>query len=253
MELSVLASGSGGNSTFIGSKNTQILFDAGLSCRQIERRLSSIGKSIDEVDAIFVSHEHIDHIRGLDVLQRKHDIPVYANKETYENSSISSDNINFFKINEQINLNGFKIQALKTSHDAANPCGFMVNHGDRNLGIFTDLGCITENIRSVVNRLDAIVLEANHDIDMLLKGPYPYYLKQRILSNEGHLSNIDAGLCLKENATRRLKTVFLAHLSRNNNTPELAYSTFTTIVNQSRLRLNTILTDQFKATELIKV
>ncbi|MBD3204477.1 MBL fold metallo-hydrolase [Candidatus Woesearchaeota archaeon] len=252
MEVSVLASGSSGNSTFVSTKSKKFLFDAGLSCRRIKKKLSSIGQDIKDIDAIFVSHEHIDHIRGLRVIQKYHETPIYAEKLTH--SKIGLDNINHFIIEKAMKLNGVSVKPMKTRHDAVNSCGFLIEENKKKIGIFTDLGCMTDNIKEELPEMDAIVLESNHDIDMLIDGPYPYFLKQRIMSDDGHLSNIDAGISIKENATEKLRTVFLSHLSQKNNTPDKAYETFTALINKNKaLRIDTVLTDQVKPTELRRI
>lgn len=249
MKVSVLASGSSGNSTYVESDSSKILIDAGLNCKQLSNRLSDIGHDLSEINAIFVTHEHIDHIRGLQVISNRYDVPMYINNDTYDSCCLSLRKVNHFNT-QPIQFNGFKIQPVHTSHDAAKPCGFVAQDKNKKVGVFTDLGCITKEVKDSVSELNAIVLESNHDIDMLINGPYPYHLKQRILSNKGHLSNIDAALFIKEHAPANLKTVFLAHLSRNNNTPGLAHRTFSKLVD---INIKTILTDQFEPTELLNI
>ncbi|MFH0875380.1 MAG: MBL fold metallo-hydrolase [archaeon] len=253
MEICVLASGSSGNCTCISSKNTTILFDVGISLRTLKKNLSYIGKSPEEVTAVFVSHEHMDHIKGIPSFSKNYGAPIYLTPGTYASMPYLS-NAKLIELERDYAIGDFSVNTLKTSHDAASPCGFLINSGNKRCGIFTDLGVTSEKIESSFKELDAAVLETNHDVDTLLNGNYPYHLKQRILGDKGHLSNIDAGLLVRNNASEQLKTVFLAHLSQNNNTPELALNTFETLSKQNKLlRHNSILTSQYKPTDLIDI
>jgi phosphoribosyl 1,2-cyclic phosphodiesterase len=252
MEISVLASGSSGNSVFLQGKNTSFLVDAGISRRETLKRLSGIGKEEKDIDAIFLTHEHVDHIKGL--LRLSKNIPVYLNKNTYHALPFSLANAEIFENGTEFSFNGIGITPISTSHDAIDPCGFRVQEGDNVIGIFTDFGRPNDAIRNVLQEADAMVLETNHDVDMLINGPYPYHLKQRILGDRGHLSNLDAGLLVKENGTGKLREVFLSHISKNNNTDDLAFDTFNSLAKQNKeCRVNSILTSQDKPTDLIKI
>ncbi|MBN1503346.1 MBL fold metallo-hydrolase [Candidatus Woesearchaeota archaeon] len=251
MEVSVLASGSSGNCTLIKTKESKFLVDVGLSCKQTVKKLASKGYDLDEINAIFITHEHIDHIRGLNTIARKFDTPVFMNSATYE-SSFFSKSVNLFD-GMPFSIEDIQVTPINVNHDAANTVGFVLEN-NRKLGIFTDLGTVSDEMRQLMPDFDAIVLESNHDIDMLINGPYPYHLKQRILSDKGHLSNIDAGLFIRDCAGEKLRNVFLAHLSRNNNTAELAYNTFQSLISQNKeLCARPIITNQFESTELIKI
>jgi phosphoribosyl 1,2-cyclic phosphodiesterase len=251
MNISVLASGSTGNSTFIESRETSILVDAGISSKCIVSRLSAIGKEISDIDGIFITHEHSDHIKGVQRLSNHFGIPVFLNKKTFETSNLALDDPNFFVSGDTVALNGLKITSFSTSHDAADPCGFKVQENGTTIGVMTDFGKATSAIRQVTSASDALVLETNHDIDMLINGNYPEYLKHRILGDNGHFSNADAGLLVRDNASSRLKAVFLAHLSKNNNTEELALETMTQLTEKKHI--NRILTKQDENTELIRI
>ena len=232
IEISVIASGSNGNSTLIESKKTSLLFDAGKSGREIESRLNSLGKSPENIDAILVSHEHRDHISGVGILSRRYNIPVYIAKGTYANSRFVLGRLferKTFDINKKFKIKDLKIKPIKTSHDAASPCGFMIQESSKAFGIITDTGYITPQVKDAVKHLNGILLESNHDIDMLINGPYPHFLKNRILNDDGHLSNVVAAELIKKEASDKLKLVVLGHLSGNNNTPELAQKTFEVI------------------------
>jgi phosphoribosyl 1,2-cyclic phosphodiesterase len=252
MRVSVLASGSSGNSTFLESKGSNILVDAGISSKATIQRLSAIGKDISDINAIFITHEHSDHIKGVERLNKKFGIPVFMNRATYEFSPLSLENPVFFTNEKSLQLNGLTITPFSTNHDAADPCGFKVEDKDTITGVITDFGKANAAVKQLTNNADALVLETNHDIEMLINGPYPEHLKHRILSDNGHLSNADAGLLVKNNASEKLKTVFLAHLSKNNNTEELAMNTFIHLTEKNK-HLKKILTKQEENTELVKI
>ena len=232
MKICVLASGSSGNSTYLESKDTSVLIDAGISSKRIVDSLEKIGRDISEIDGVFISHEHIDHINGLQRLCDKYNVPVYMNKSTFDNSGLNIDPTFF---NKEVKLNELNIKPIPVSHDAADPCGFRIQSNGTVLGIFTDLGMVNDSIKQVTKEADCMFIESNHDIDMLINGRYPYHLKERILSQKGHLSNVDAGLLIKENSCDKLKTVFLAHLSKNNNTEKLAFETFSVLTKKKPL------------------
>lgn len=254
MELSVLASGSSGNSTYIGSDETSILVDAGISAREIVRRLSAIGKDACEIKAVFITHEHSDHIKGAEKFSRKFSIPVYISKPTFDASSLELDRPEFIWQEKKINLMDIMVTPFSISHDAVDPFAFEIQNKGSKIGVMTDFGKANERIKKVISSSDSMVLEANHDLEMLIHGPYPYHLKERILGEKGHISNIDAGLLVKENGTEKLKSVFLAHLSKKNNTEELAYDTFSAITGKNKdLKINKIMAKQEENTEIIKV
>ncbi len=249
MKVCVLASGSSGNSTYIESKESKILIDAGISGKRIIQSLTKLGLDLNELDGVFVSHEHTDHVKGLDRLY-KNKVPVFLNRETFLSSNLNL-NPNFFINNTTIKFKDLKITPQSVYHDAADPCGFKIENNGSVIGVFTDLGKANKAVVNTIKESDCLVWETNHDIDMLLNGRYPYHLKQRILSDKGHLSNIDAGLLVNEHSNKKLKTVFLAHISKNNNTHELAINTFSELTKEKKL--NRILTHQKEETDLIKI
>jgi phosphoribosyl 1,2-cyclic phosphodiesterase len=252
MKISVLASGSSGNSTFIESKDANILVDAGISGKAAVNRLSSLGKDVSEIDAVLITHEHSDHIKGAERLNKKFRIPVYINKATYEFSNLSLEKPVFFSNGTPFEFNNLIISPFSTNHDAADPCGFKIRENETVAGVVTDFGKANAAVKQLANEADALVLETNHDIDMLISGPYPEHLKHRILGDKGHLSNADAGLLIKNNASEKLKMVFLAHLSKHNNTEDLAMNTFTKLTDKNR-HLKRILTKQDETTDLIRI
>lgn len=230
MKFCSLYSGSSGNSLFVSNNGTKLLVDAGLSGIRIQRALNDIGENPDEICGILVTHEHNDHIHGLGVLSRRFDLPIYANEKTWaamvdDLGKIAPKNIRTFEFEKTFAIEDLEIEAFKTSHDAADSAGFLINNGKKSLGIATDSGIITPEMIKTLGGCDLAVVESNHDVSMLEAGSYPFYLKQRIKSDFGHLSNEIAGglaLALVEKGARHL---VLAHLSGENNYPLLAYET----------------------------
>jgi len=227
VEISALASGSSGNSYYVEEKGKAVLFDVGLSCKRIEERMRIIGKTPKNVEGIFITHEHTDHISGVDVFSRKYNVPVFATKKTISNCFLCSNRklINTIKNTETIKIGKMQIEATPKSHDGADPVFYSITSGKR-LSIITDLGKVDKNIVSNISETDFLCLESNHDVDMLINGMYPHFLKKRINSDKGHLSNSQAALSILEHGNKRLKNILLSHLSQNNNTPEKALQTF---------------------------
>jgi phosphoribosyl 1,2-cyclic phosphodiesterase len=235
MKVCTLASGSSGNAVYIATEDTKLLVDAGLSGRAIVCRLEEIGVSGDELDAILVTHEHNDHVKGVGVLSRRYDLPVYATRATWEampagTGVIKEENQRYITAGDGFDIGSQKIEVFGTSHDAADSVGFTFSHGCYKIGLATDTGCLNNFIRQRLSDADLLVFEANHDLQMLRDGRYPWPLKQRILSDRGHLSNTAAGHCLTALVSGKTKAVVLAHLSKENNCPELAYSTVAAIL-----------------------
>lgn len=227
MQIHVLASGSSGNSIFVELGGAKILVDAGISARRIDRSLAGIGVNSGELNAILITHEHTDHIKGLEVFSRKYNIPVYARPKTWGAIGFRD------KLPAQarrelpaaLDIGSTRIEPFNISHDAADPVGFCFYHGRQKCTVVTDLGMITNTVLEALSYADAAVLESNHDPDMLKNGPYPYFLKRRISSAVGHLSNLDAARVLERVPRKGPLHVFLAHLSQQNNHPDLAENT----------------------------
>lgn len=225
MKICVLGSGSKGNCTLVESGDTAILIDAGFSGVEIRRRLNSIGRSIEDIAAVLVTHEHNDHIRGAGILSRQARIPLYANSATYSATGKRLGKLfsrSEFGTGEPFQLNNLQIHPFSVSHDTADPVGFIISDGVSRVGYCTDTGKITTLIEHHLQECEALILESNHDPKMLREGPYPHYLQQRVRSNKGHLANEDAGQFLQKMERKKLKYVILAHLSETNNLPELA-------------------------------
>lgn len=232
MQLCSIASGSSGNCIFAGSESTGILIDAGISGKRIEAGLNGIDRKTAEIHAIFVTHEHIDHIAGLGVLARRHGIPIYTTPGTYQailgTRSVGKIPEGLFRPvtpDTDVQIGDVTVHPFSISHDAADPVGYRVENGGKKAAVATDLGFYNDYITGKLQNLDALLLESNHDVRMLEVGSYPYYLKQRILGRRGHLSNETAGQLLCEVLHDNLKHIVLGHLSRENNYPSLAYET----------------------------
>jgi phosphoribosyl 1,2-cyclic phosphodiesterase len=221
MKFSALSSGSKANCTFLGSGDTFVLIDVGLSARQVELRLAQVGHTPQQIGAIVVTHEHSDHISGVMSLSRKHRIPVYANAGTKQFLK-GCYHLEEFDSRAAFSIDGLNFLPVAIQHDASEPVGFVVDDQCHRVGVLTDLGRITPSIRAAFAGLSAIILESNHDQELLQTCGYPWHLKQRISSTHGHLSNDSAASFLADLADETLTHVILAHLSENSNTPRHA-------------------------------
>ncbi len=257
IEVCSLSSGSKGNCFFIKTGNDAFLVDAGISSRQICRRLETIGHHISEIKGIFITHEHTDHICGIEVLLKRHQIPVYINWRTLQYSTVKIPDplIRYLNANERVMVGDALVETRRKRHDAADPCLFSFYFRGNKISVITDLGIPCENVVHAIRHSNILFIETNHDESMLKNGPYPYYLKQRILSEEGHLSNSQAGILVRDNASPNLEYVFLSHISETNNTPRLALETFTSFMkeNPAIKEARTIVTDRFTVSEVIKI
>ena len=227
-----LGSGSKGNSYLLASKKTKLLIDAGLNAKNIAYRLSEIGVDIKDITAILVTHEHSDHVAGIKVLSKKYDIPVYANEKTMlkllgKDTIAENKNARTFSLGESFYIGDIDIYPFKTPHDSVCSCGFSLFCRGAKVTIATDIGHMTKTVLSACEYSDILVLEANHDVQMLMEGPYTQYLKNRVQGAYGHLSNEVCGKTLAYLLDKGLKQVILAHLSQENNTCELALKTVT--------------------------
>jgi phosphoribosyl 1,2-cyclic phosphodiesterase len=224
LRVCLLASGSKGNSLFVESGDTKLLIDAGLSAREIACRLETIGVAASELNGILISHEHVDHIRGAGTLARRFKIPVLisypASTQTQEH--FRSVSLIEFESGRSFEFRDIIIDPFPTTHDSADPVGFVIDSSEARLGFATDLGIVTRLVQEKLRKSRVLVLESNHDESMLLNGPYPWHLKQRIKSRHGHLSNIESAELLMEVMHPELEGVFLAHLSEANNHPDIA-------------------------------
>lgn len=225
-----LFSGSSGNSLFFSNGETRLLLDAGLSAKKIIQALCSIGENPSELSAVLISHEHTDHIRGAGIISRKFGTPIYANDATWQAMEpfLGPLDINMkrcFKTGDRFDIGSVTINAFHTPHDAAESVGFNIYAENRKVTVATDIGHINGQLLEHLEDSDLLLLESNHDLEMLKVGPYPFHLKRRIAGDTGHLSNEAAGEVIAHMAEKGTKRFLLGHLSRENNFPELAYQT----------------------------
>jgi phosphoribosyl 1,2-cyclic phosphodiesterase len=226
-----LQSGSNGNSIYVEACGLRLLFDAGIPSIQAEERLRRGGVEIRKVDALIISHDHSDHIKYAGFYQRKYSIPVYVTEKTLRKARASlplgkldPKLINHFRAGSSIDLGNVQVETIPTPHDGADGSAFVIAAKGKRIGVLTDLGHVFAGLGELIDTLDAVFLESNYDTDMLVGGPYPWFLRKRIQGPKGHLSNAESAGLLKSHG-RRLKWACLAHLSENNNTPRLALFT----------------------------
>lgn len=228
LRIASLNSGSNGNCYYIGNDRDAILVDAGLSCRETEKRMAKLGLSLKQVRAVFISHEHGDHIRGLDVLSRKHRLPVFISQATLNHSRLRLDPLLLcpFRAGTPVSLGGLTVHSFLKAHDAADPCSFMIESEGLRVGVFTDIGTVCDPLRAHFAQCHAAFLEANYDAHMLQNGRYPHHLKNRIRGGKGHLSNTEAYTLFRSHRPDFMSHLFLSHLSADNNDPDLARELF---------------------------
>lgn len=225
-----LYSGSSGNCLFAETSTTKVLIDSGVSCKKIETALSSLNVDPKSLNAILVTHEHSDHVKGLSTVSKKFDIPVFATKETFENMpnqtlKLDEKNIKTFEIDDKFYIGDIKFSPFSIPHDAANPCGFNITSCNKTISIATDIGHMNNSILKKLEESSFVLLESNYDTNVLKCCTYPFYLKSRIASSTGHLSNDIAAKTISYLCKNGLKTAMLGHLSKESNLPELAYQT----------------------------
>lgn len=242
MRMCSIASGSSGNCIYAGSDTTHILIDTGISGKRTEKGLAGLDLSMRDIDGIFVTHEHVDHIMGLGVISRKYQIPIYCTEGTrqaiFADGRVGNIEEGLFQVvepDEKYHIKDMVITPIRISHDAADPVAYKISHGRQKGAVVTDLGAYNDYLVENLRGMDILFLEANHDVNMLQVGSYPYPLKQRILGERGHLSNEDSGKLLCRILHDNLKAIVLSHLSKENNLPELAYETVRMEVTMSSL------------------
>ncbi|MEW9123496.1 MAG: MBL fold metallo-hydrolase [Thermotaleaceae bacterium] len=239
-----LASGSSGNCQFIASEESKILLDVGLAGKRIVSALESIGERGEKIQGILVSHEHSDHIKGIGILSRRFNIPIYANNNTWREmvgkiGPIHEENQRYFETGESFTIGDIKIKTYGISHDAVEPVAFSFHHEGAKISVATDLGHVDDRIMEEIRDADLLMLESNHDVEMLKMGKYPWFLKKRILGDFGHLSNETAGHVIADllEGQGRIAHVLLGHLSKENNFPELAYETVKSILADRKIKI----------------
>lgn len=245
MKLASIASGSSGNCIYVGNEKSHFLIDAGISRKRIVEGLREMDVEPEKIQGIFVTHEHIDHINGLGVFLRKYPVPVFATAATIDEifsvSSLGKIDKSLFESIEPdhpVYMDGIKVEASRIYHDAADPVCYTLSDPDAKVGVATDFGTFDEYLVEKLKDCESLLVEANHDLNMLMVGPYPYPLKRRIMGNKGHLSNERAGQFLSRIIGEKCRHIFLGHLSRENNYGELAYETVKTELLLHNIDLN---------------
>lgn len=235
LRFTVLASGSTGNALIVQGSQKTVLVDAGLSMKKLEELMQGQGMSGHDVDALLVTHEHSDHIKGLGAFARKYELPIFANEATWSAmerhvGTIASQQRICLETGETVDFGPMRVQSYPISHDAAEPVGYCFQEDGEKLSLATDLGYVSDKVKNQIIDSDVLILESNHDTEMLRMGRYPWNIKRRILSDIGHLSNEAAGEALIELMTDRTKRVYLAHLSLDHNQMDLAMLTVNSIL-----------------------
>lgn len=252
MKVIVLSSGSKGNTTYIETTTTKILIDIGNTCKYITEKLSKLGVTLGEINAILITHTHTDHIKGLKTFTNNYEADIYMTEKMHPQISY----VKHYKYIESslITIGDLKINIIKTSHDAEDSVGYIVNNGEKSIVYITDTGYINKKYHPLLSNRDMYIMESNHDVEMLNNGPYPFPLRQRILSDKGHLSNHDSAKYIGDFIGPKTTNIILAHLSHENNTPELAYQTLNSKLQELNItKINIEIAEQDKETELIEV
>jgi phosphoribosyl 1,2-cyclic phosphodiesterase len=254
MRVISLQSGSNGNCIYVEAGETKLLFDAGISGKQVKERLAFNGRSVAEVEAVLISHDHADHCRSMGILHRKFHLPIYATAKTfhaadrYDMEEIGD--LRHFHSGESLRFGNVVVETISTPHDAEDGVMFVIDDGKHRLGILTDLGHVFTELTDVIGSLDAVLLESNYDPEMLADGFYPEFLKERIRGPGGHLSNLEAAELLQSAASKRLKWACLGHLSHDNNTPGTALRTHRKILGD---RLPMHVATRYKASDILEI
>lgn len=232
-------SGSNGNCYYVGNDNEAVLVDVGLTCREVERRMARLGLAINKVKAIFISHEHSDHIKGLTVFAKKYKLPVYISTPTLKSSRLVLDAANTFSLShlQTVQIGDLKIAAFSKFHDAADPYSFTIECNTVKVGVFTDIGAVCDRLIHHFKDCHAAFLEANYDTQMLQNGRYPYFLKQRIMGGHGHLSNAQALELFTNHKPAHMSHLLLSHLSKDNNDPELVETLFKNVAGDTFVKV----------------
>jgi len=258
LRFSVLASGSTGNAFYIESDRQKLLVDAGLSGKQMDRLFSEIQVDPQHLSGILVTHEHSDHIKGLGVIARKYNLPIYANEKTWDAmedaiGTIKLDQKFHFGTEEVKTFGDIDVESFGVSHDAAEPMFFTFHHHGKKVALVTDLGYVSERIKKTVEQADAYIFEANHDVEMLRMGRYPWNVKRRILSDSGHVSNEECGLALTDVIGNNTQRIYLAHLSQDNNMKDLARMSVRHVLAERGIEMDLFVTDPKTPTALYEV
>ena len=253
MKVIVLASGSKGNCTYVQTKSHKVLIDIGTSSLQIEKKLREFGIEPQEIDSVFITHAHKDHVAGVNVFYKKYKPEIYLTKNIVSEANLKVEKFN--TLTDEIVLDDLKVTVIPTSHDAKDSRGYIMESDNKSMVYMTDTGYIPEKYETKLKNKNIYVFESNHDIEMLMNNEhYPHYLKMRILGDEGHLSNKDSALYLSKYIGKDTKKIFLAHISEHNNTPEIALATLKeTLKNKNVVFENISVADQYLTSEEVYV
>ncbi|MCU4156905.1 MBL fold metallo-hydrolase [Carboxylicivirga sp. A043] len=251
IKVCAIASGSNGNCYYIGTEKEAILVDAGISRRQVMKRMKELRLDISKVKAVFISHEHSDHIKGLRVLCDMHDIDAYLTRDTLQKAhrNYHPKTAHVFTAGDSVKVGAFTIHSFSKQHDAIDPTSFRVEVEGQNIGVMTDIGLACDNTKQHLSQCNIVFLESNYDEQLLEEGPYPYYLKQRVKSDHGHLSNKQAVELVEQVENPKLKTIFLSHISADNNRVDIAMKAFEHLANQ----YNILPTNRYAPSEILCV
>ncbi len=247
--ITSINSGSNGNCYYVGNNTDAVLIDVGISCRETEIRMKKLGLDIKKVKAIFVSHEHTDHIKGVATLAHKYHLPIYITDATAKKLKLIKHLSKPFTANSSIAIGELLITPFLKQHDAADPHSFVVSYNDITVGIFTDIGTVCDNLTHYFKKCDAAFLESNYDDEMLENGGYPLHLKNRIRGSEGHLSNKQAVDLFINHRSKNLSHLILSHLSKENNSPQIAKALFEKYADKTKI----IVADRYSATEIFTI
>ena len=251
MRVCVLSSGSRGNTTYIESENAKILIDVGNSAKYVKEKLEEIGTLPEEIDAVLITHTHSDHVKGLKTFAKKYGISIYV-------TDIMLDSLdyldNYTILSDDFDIKDIHVTSIRTSHDAPDSRGYVISSCNKSVVYITDTGYINSRYFDILKNRDLYIMESNHDVEMLNNGSYPFQLRQRILSDKGHLSNYDSAKYLSSFVGSNTKCIMLAHLSEDNNTEDLAYDTLVKRLNDSDIHIDKIIiAKQNKETEIVNV
>jgi phosphoribosyl 1,2-cyclic phosphodiesterase len=258
LRFSVLASGSTGNAFYIEAGEERLLVDAGLSGKQIDRLLSEVNIDPQKLTGMLVTHEHSDHIKGLGIVARKYNLPIYANAKTWKAMEHSIGKIPLdqkfqFDMETVKTFGGMEVESFGVSHDAADPMFYVFHSQGKKVALVTDLGYVSERIKKTVENADAYIFESNHDVSMLRMGRYPWNVKRRILGDSGHVSNEDCGLALSDIIGNETKRIYLAHLSQDNNMKDLARMSVDSVLQERGINIDLFDTDPNAPTPMYDV
>lgn len=240
VQICALASGSNGNCYYVGNGNEAVIVDCGFSNKQLNERLRKVGLSINKIKAVFISHEHTDHVKGMRVISDKNNIDAYITRKTFNKAKpdYRSAKANFFDAGDIIQIGDIKVHTFAKQHDAVDPVSFRIEIEDKNIAVLTDVGEACEIVKGHLIKCDAAFLESNYEHDILYNGPYPYFLKNRVASNKGHLSNLQAVDLLKDEENRNLKTLILSHISAENNSTDAINEAFKQFSNTHTIEIS---------------